>query len=316
MHRLFRYNIWFRVWTLFFRPLVRSAIWLNNATNGLLWRIARAVDNFLKYGPHEASALSYYALFSLFPLLLLSIVVLTLVLDADAASNQIQDVLNVFFPSEAAAVLQDAVTGALEQRGSASLFALVVLAWSSANLFGNLEKILNLVFNSPVGRKIYERRLIGGIMILSFATFLLASILTNLIFSFLGLIFLNQFNTWLSLASLLVPAAFNAAIFAMLYGFIPSRRLRWDAILPAAILAGLTFEFAKMAFVLYLSSLTNFSVVYGSVATVVVFMLWMFIIFCIVLLYAEICAAIDDWLADNEENQLESAQPDLFLIPE
>ncbi|PJF44941.1 MAG: hypothetical protein CUN55_01345 [Phototrophicales bacterium] len=316
MHRLFRYNIWFRIWVLFFRPLVRTGIWLNNTTNGLLSRIGRAIDNFLKYGPHEASALSYYALFSLFPLLLLAIVILTLILDADAASNQIQDILNVLFPTEAAAILEDGVTSALEQRGSASLFAVIVLLWSSANLFGNLEKILNLVFNSPVGRKIYERRLVGILMILSFAVFLLASIITNLIFSFLGLIFLNKLNTWLSLASLLVPTAFNAAIFAVLYGFVPARRLRWDAILPASILGGLTFEFAKKAFVWYLSSLTNFSLVYGSVTTVVVFMLWMFVIFCIVLLYAEICAAIDDWLADNEAQHLQQRQPDLFLIPE
>lgn len=316
MHRLFRHNLWFRIWTLFFRPLVRFGIWLNNATSGLLWRIARAVDNFMKYGPHEASALSYYALFSLFPLLLLTIVLLSLVLDSDTVSNQLEDILTVFFPSQAATVLEDAVNAALEQRGSASIFAVVVLAWSSANLFGNLEKILNLVFDSPVGRKIYERRLIGGIMIVTFAIFLVASILTNLIFSFLGLLFLNQINTWLSIASLMVPTAFNAAIFATLYGFVPARRLRWDAILPAAILGGLTFEFAKQAFVLYLASLTNFSFVYGSVATVVVFMLWMFVIFCIVLLYAEVCAAIDDWLADNEAKEEERTQPDLFLIPE
>lgn len=309
MHRLFHNNIWFRFWAGFIRPIIRGVKWLDQSSNGLLWRIVRAIDRFTQYGPHEAAAMSYYALFSLFPLLLLVIVVGTLFFDTSSASDQIQDVLGLFFPGESAEILQDAVNAALEQRSSASIFAVVVLAWSSANLFGNLEKVLNMVFGCITGRRIYERRAIGFVMIIFLTIFLLASVITNLLFSLLGLVFLNQFNTWMNIARLLIPTAFNAAIFAMLYGFVPARRLSWDAILPASILGGLSFEFAKIGFVFYLGSLTNFSFVYGSVATVVVFMLWAFIIFCLILIYAEICVALEEWMAQSAGRKVEVPRP-------
>jgi membrane protein len=245
--------------------------------------------------------------------MLLIIVVSTLFLDSAAASNQIRDFLAFFFPGDTANVLQDAVTAAAEQRGSASIFAIIVLAWSSANLFGNLEKVLSNVFGLPRRRKIYERRLIGAVMITVLGIFLLASLLTNLIFSLLGLVFFNQFSTWLTLASFLVPVAFNAAIFAMLYGFITASHLRWDAILSASLIGGIAFEFAKMGFVWYLSSLTNFTFIYGSVTTVVVFMLWAFLTFCLVLIFAEIARILDEWIGQTSAEALETDAPQIMI---
>lgn len=300
MYRLLRNNIWFRWWGRYLRPIVQFFVRLNNATNGLLRLLVRGIDRFIDYGPHEAAALSYYALFSLFPLMLLLIVIMTFFIDTESASAQIGDIVTLFFPGQTSNILQDAIQAAVEQRGGVSIFAVIVLGWSSANLFGNLEKVLAIAFGVQKRRRIYQRRFIGLIMIIAFGVFLLASIVTNLLFSFLDLLFLNQSATWLRMASFLVPTAFNAAIFAMLYGFVTSVRLRWDAILPASLMGGLAFEFAKRSFVYYLSSLSDLNFVYGSVTTVVIFMLWAFIIFCLILFFAEVCSALDAWLEANE----------------
>ncbi len=313
MHRILRNNVWFRFWVRFIRPVVRFVAYLDRLTNGLLHRIIKGIDRFTQYGPHEAAALAYYALFSLFPLLLLVIVVSATVLGSAAASNQVRDVLSIFFPGDTANILQDAVTAAVEQRGSVSIFAVVVLVWSSSNLFGNLEKVLAGAFGVHISRRIYERRLIGFVILVTFTVFLLASLLTNVIFSLLDLVFLNSTNTWLEMAGLLVPTAFNAAIFAMLYGFVTPVHLRWDAILPAAIMGGLGFEFAKLGFVWYLSSAADLAFIYGSVTTVVVFMLWAFLVFCLVLIGAEICAALDDWLGTKADIPPDTELPLLFV---
>ena len=189
-----------------------------------------------------------------------------------------------------------------------------MLAWSSASLFGNLEKVLNNAFGVEDRRRIYERRFIGIIMIVMFGMFLLASLLTNLVFSFLGFIYLNQFNAWLQIAGLFVPAAFNAAIFGMLYGFLPRHHLRWDAILPVSLLAGAAFEIAKRAFVWYLPNLSELEYVYGSVTTVVVFMFWTFLSFCLLLIGAEFCVAIDDWMDRPLRNLREQSRPPVLLF--
>lgn len=289
-------EFWTERFQKLYRRFERTAIRGNAVTDGLVFKIYRAIDRFQSYGPHEAAALSYYALFSLFPLLILLIVLGSSLLGSESARDNVSDLLTLFFPGQTADVLRDAVESTQSNRGSITVFSLVVLAWSSANLFGNMEKVLNRVFDIHQPRRIYERRFVGLVMILMLAIFLLASILTNVLFSFLGLLFLNQFNVWLQMASLFVPAAFNAAIFAMLYGFLPRHHLRWDAILPVSLLAGAVFEVAKRLIVWYLTNVATLDLVYGSVTTVVVFMFWTFLSFCLLLIGAEFCVAIDEWM--------------------
>lgn len=286
---------------------------LDVPTAGLFMRVWHAIDRFAKYGPHEAAALSYYALFSLFPLVLLIIVFSTSFLDGAETRESLADVISLFFPGDTAQVLTDAVESTQASRSSVTIFSFVLLGWSSSSLFGNLEKVLNLTFGLDVSRKIYERRFIGFIMIFMLAIFLFASLLTNVIFSFLGLLFLNSFNVWLQMASLFVPTAFNAAIFTMLYGFLPRHHLRWDAILPVSLIAGGAFEIGKWFFVWYLQNLSSLDYVYGSVTTVVVFLLWMFYTFCLLLLGAEISVAVDDWMERPLQTVREDTRPPALL---
>ena len=286
---------------------------LDVPTAGLFMRVWNAIDRFTKYGPHEAAALSYYALFSLFPLVLLIIVFSTSFLDGANTRQSLVDVISLFFPGDTAQVLTDVVESTQASRSPVTIFSFVLLGWSSSSLFGNLEKVLNLTFGLDASRKIYERRFIGIIMIFMLTVFLIASLLTNIIFSFLGLLFLNSFNVWLQMASLFVPTAFNAAIFAMLYGFLPRNHLRWDAILPVSLIAGGAFEIGKLFFVWYLQNLSSLDYVYGSVTTVVVFLLWMFYTFCLLLLGAEISVAVDDWMARPLQTVREDTRPPALL---
>ncbi|MBI5927954.1 MAG: YihY/virulence factor BrkB family protein [Chloroflexi bacterium] len=314
MKRLFDRYFWKQLWLSISRPVERTLTQLDKASDGLLAELYHAIYRYVRYGPHEAAALSYYALFSLFPLILL-IIVLGVSLVGNSARAQVGDILALFFPGETANVLQDGITLALEQRGSVSLFAAITLVWSSSSLFGNLEAVLGRTFGVPTMRRIYERRLIGLFMITTFMIFLLASLITNLLFSFLNLLFLNQFNIWLRMASFFIPTGFNAAIFAMLYGFLPRRaRLRWDAILPSALLGGLAFEMAKRVFVYYLSNISTLNYIYGSVTAVVVFMLWAYLTFSLILICAEICVALNEWLGPQLTSIREESQPPTIML--
>lgn len=313
MRKLLKKRFWFGIWLGLVRPLQRWWRRLNEQTHDLPNLLFHHFDRFTSYGPHEAAALSYYALFSFFPLLLLAIVIGASLLGSAAASDQIRDTLELFLPGDAAIVLQDAVEAATENRGSVSIFAVIILSWSSANLFGNLEKVLVQAFGFQSKRRIYERRAIGIILIIILGIFLIGSILTNFVFNLLDLIFLTSFTPWLQITSLVVPTGFNAAIFALLYGFSPKVHLRWDAIWPAALLAGAAFEVAKRAFVFYLTNLTELNYVYGSVTAVIVFLLWAFVSFCLLILGAEICAALDEWMRNVDEKTPQVTEDDLFM---
>jgi membrane protein len=269
----------------------------NAMTDGLLQHLWWAIDRFSKHGMRESAALSYYAIFSVFPLILLAIIVIGTVLGPAAAHNQIDGVLRVFLPASTASFLQDSIAQTLQQRGSFGLVAGITLLWSSLGFFSNLSSALTRTFRDPKGYNTWQSRLFGLAMMAALGVLLLASLATTLVFNLLDLVVFYQSASWVTTGALIVPFSLSVAIFAFLYRFVPRRRVRWDAIWVAAFLGGGAWEVAKRAFAWYLDHLASYSLVYGSVATMIVLMLWVYLSGIIILLGAEICVALDDWMS-------------------
>jgi len=133
-------------------------------------------------------------------------------------------------------------------------------------------------------------------MMVALGVLLSASLATTLAFNLLDLLIFGTMS-WLTTTALVVPFSLSVAIFAFLYRFIPRRRVRWDAIWVAAFLGGGAWEIAKRLFTWYLDNLASYSLVYGSVATMIVLMLWVYLTGIIILLGGEICVALDDWMS-------------------
>ncbi|NLE51075.1 MAG: YihY/virulence factor BrkB family protein, partial [Chloroflexi bacterium] len=110
---------------------------------------------------------------------------------------------------------------------------------------------------------------------------------------------------------LIIPLSLSVAIFAFLYRFIPRQRVRWDAIWVAAFLGGGAWEIAKRLFTWYLDNLASYSLVYGSVATMIVLMFWGYVSGLIVLLGAEICVSLDDWMTRRSVQELRVPSPEV-----
>jgi len=268
----------------------------NTMTDGLLQHLWWAIDRFGKHGTRESAALSYYAIFSLFPLLILLIIVIGSWLGPAAARNQIDGVLRVFLPASTANFLQDSIAETLDQRGSFGLVAGITLLWSSLGFFSSLSSALSRTFRDEKGYNTWSSRLMGLGMMLALGVLLAASLATTLVFNLIDLIIFGT-TSWLTTTALVVPLSLSVAIFAFLYRFIPRRRVRWDAIWVAAFLGGGAWETAKRLFTWYLDNLASYSLVYGSVATMIVLMLWVYLTGIIILLGGEICVAIDDWMS-------------------
>lgn len=280
---------------------------VNDATFGFAGLVYRAGDNFMKYGgPREAAALSYYTLFSLFPLLLLLIAAIGWILGPVTAGDQIEDFLRLFLPGPTATEINLTIKRFVEEGSSASLVAFVSLAWSSLGLFSNLEAALSRTFRDTSQRPWWQRRINGVLMVIALGVLLIANIVTGMLFSFLDLVFLNQGNLWLSIIGIFVPFGFSMGIFAMLYRWVPRKHVGWDAIWPAALLGGVAWELAKRVFGYYLEALANLSLVYGSITTVIIFMLWAYYTSAILLFFAEFCVSLADYLEQRKQGRTEA----------
>lgn len=280
----------------------------NAMTDGLLQHIWWAIDRFSKHGTRESAALSYYAIFSLFPLALLLIVGVGTVLGPAAAKNQIDGVLRIFLPASTANFLQDSLAQTLEQRGSYGLVAGISLAWSSLGFFSNLSSALSRTFRDHQGRQEGYNTIISRIygigMMTALGVLLVASLATTVVFNLIDLLVFYQTTSWVSTGALIVPLSLSVAIFAFLYRFVPRRRVRWDAIWVAAFLGGGAWETAKRVFTWYLDNMASYSLVYGSVATMIVLMLWVYLTGIIILLGAEVCVSLDDWMSKRSVEDL------------
>lgn len=279
-------------------------------TDGLLQHLWWAIDRFSKHGTRESAALSYYAIFSLFPLMLLLIIVIGTTLGPAAAHNQINGVLRLVLPTSTASFLQDSIAKTLEQRGSFGLVAGITLMWSSLGFFSNLSSALSRTFRDQKGYNTWSSRVVGLGMMVALGVLLAASLATTIVFNLIDLVIFYQRTSWVTTGSLIVPLSLSVAIFAFLYRFIPRRRVRWDAIWVAAFMGGGAWEVAKRVFAWYLDNLASYSLVYGSVATMIVLMLWVYLTGIIILLGAEICVALDDWMSKRSVEDLRVSYTD------
>ncbi|HML24090.1 MAG TPA: YihY/virulence factor BrkB family protein [Aggregatilinea sp.] len=276
----------------------------NAMTDGLLYHLWRAIYRFSKQGLREAAALSYYAIFSLFPLILLLLIIIGTVFGPAAAHNQINDVLRLFLPASTSNFIQDNIAEALKQRSGFGIVAAITLTWSALGLFSGLSSALSRTFRDTNPRNTWQQRVFGMVIVVSLGALLLASLATSVIFGLLDLLMFYNSSSWLTMGALIVPLSLSVAIFGFLYRFVPRRRVRWDAIWVAAFVAGSTWEVAKRLFAWYLDNFASYNAVYGPVATLIITMLWIYLTAIIVLLGAEICVSLDDWMSKKSVQNL------------
>ena len=288
-------------------PIVRDTTrrWmrLGPATRALPMHLWRAIINFKNHGPRQAAALSYYAIFSVFPLSLLLAVGISAILGPTVAEQQIVDGLRLFLPEETDTInlLQDSIQQALNQSGSFGIIALVGLTWSALGLFSNLTGSLEIIFQVPSGRGMWRSRVLAFLMTLILIVLVVVSFLASGILRLINAFLLSNPSTWITIATFFLPLGVNLLIFVLLFRYVPSRLVNWDAVWPASILGAIALELAKAGFAWYLSSLANFQIIYGGIATVIILLLWAYLVACIFLISAEICAQLNLWFLTQQE---------------
>ena len=261
----------------------------------------RSIKGFFDDGcTQRAAAISYYLLFSIFPLVIFTVGVLGLFLRDEGVQQDIVDEIMANFPlsqdegrDDVAEALESV---AQEQVGAVGIFGLVTLAWSGSALLGVIRSSLNDVYDVKAPRPPAIQKLLdlGGVLV--FAPFFLGSIVatsalrfakrTSEDADFVGrLAEAFGFAWWV--ASIALPILLSCIAFFLVYWLIPARRVRPVHILPGAVIAAILFEATKVGFNVYLENFTSYDVIFGSLGAVVAFLFWVYLSANILLLGAE-----------------------------
>ena len=254
--------------------------------------LQRAVATYLRAdcGP-LAAAISYFAVFSLFPLMIFIIAIAGLLIQDEGLQDDIIDEILNNFPldeGEGRDAVTDAVHG-IGQTGSGAmgLVALAGMAWGGSSLFGSLRRALNVVFEDAKAKRAFvPQKLIDLGLVLALFVFFMTSIAATAVlriarhhsseFGALGEAAENAGRLW-DLASYAIPLVFSLIAFTALYCVVPSRLRTPTQVWPGALLAALAFEAVKLGFGFYLENFSNYDVVFGSLATAVALLFWLFL---------------------------------------
>lgn len=253
--------------------------WLRERNQGWLAIILTAVRNTLtSESSFAAAAISYFALFSFFPLVLFTSVIagswLAPILDRNEIISQLD------FVAPALGYLLDThlqrIVG-LEQ--TITGISLVSLLWSSSSIFYVLTRTLDRIWKVTKRRPVWQHRGMAVLSVLVISSILLlSSVAYSTVISVVQLFTPSQLRQFGGLASELATITAGVLLFALVYRFLPHSTVRWREIIPGAIGAGLLWEAVKRVFFLYAtqylaqSNLTQ--LIYGSVATIIAFLAW------------------------------------------
>jgi len=251
--------------------------------------------------PFLAAGLTYYGVLSLFPGLLVLVSVLGLL--GESATQPLVDNLTALTPSAA----RDIVTNALENlqgaSASASLafaFGLATALWSASGYVGGFMKASNAIYEVEEGRPFWKLRplqiAVTVLLVLVAAAVSLSVVLTGPLARAVGdVVGLGQtaVDVW-NVAKWPVIALVVSQIIAFLYWVAPNVRhpgYRW--ITPGGVLAVVLWVLTSGAFAFYVANFSSYNRTYGSLAAVVIFLVWLWISNLAILLGAELNAEVE-----------------------
>ena len=258
---------------------IRSAHRFDKRTHGWLGLLTGAAKQALKPDSAlTAAAIAYFAIFSLFPLALLSIGIASFSLGPLMDQQVVVQRLEFIAPA-LGQLLGKNLDEIIRARGPVTVVALGSLIWSASSMFFVLIGTLTKVWGIERSRPIWKRRGLAILFVLAFIgpiLFLASfadSMITNLLTRLPGPIIQIVGGVGLGLAVLL-----NVALFMVLYLMLPHAASSWREILPGAIAAGLLWELAKRAFLFFISTYISISnLIYGSVAAIIAILTWAYL---------------------------------------
>ena len=253
------------------------------------YRLIRAFAKKLRDDSISAFAAqaAFFIILSVFPFLMF---LLTLLNYLPVSFQEFELFVIDLFPNIVGSVITDILTEVREQTSGTLLSVTVIAAlWSASRGTLALVRGINAVYGYKETRNYFRVRAVSAVYTLVFAVLLIITLVL--------LVFGNQlYHLILSYIPLLGDAAFLIlsmrtlittllliSFFLLLYMVIPSHKVHFFEALPGAVLSAGGWLGFSFLFSFYLEHMGNFSRLYGSLAAIIVCMLWLY--FCMYILF-------------------------------
>lgn len=250
-----------------------------------------------------AAGISYYVLFSIFPLAIFLAGISGLILRNDALRADLLDGIVQALPlseGEARGDIENSIDSLGRGFSLAAIVGLGGLLWSASGMMGSLRFALNQAWDSDYRRPFAVAKAVDLLMVLGVGVLLAASIAATVVMQVARRVS-GELSNWLGplgsgatlgveLVAVLVPLMLSFGTFLLIYKIVPGVRTSFAHIWPGALLAAVLFELVKNGFAIYLSYFGNYDAVYGSLGAALAFLFFVYVSANVLLLGAEMAA--------------------------
>lgn len=262
---------------------------------------ARAIYTFARYavlrfwndrGAQAASALTYSSLLALVPIATIAFSILSAFPAFGLIKGAAQAWLVEMLVPEVGHTVLNYLEGFSQNTGRLTAFSIVGLVVSSVLLLATIEDAFNGIW------RVKEQRAWVVRIVTFWAILTLTPILVVASFSLTINFFTSHGGFGQQLWSPFigfVPLMLQFIGFTLLYQLIPNRSVRWNDAVIGGLIAAVLFDISKRLFAWYLRAFPAYETIYGALATIPIFLLWLYLAWSIVLIGAVIAAALPDW---------------------
>lgn len=257
----------------------------------------------------RAAQLAYYALLALFPALIVLTALMGL-LSVERFMPELMSYLRDVLPADALLMVERFLTQVAEGSG-ANLLSLGALGalWASSSGVTAIMDALNVVFGVKEDRRPFWRvRLIAILLTIGLAGFVILSLGLVLYGSTIGtwvaeLMGFGVAFTWMwNVLQWPIVIGLMLIVVTAIYHICPDRRVRrWSWLTPGSVFAVGMWLIVSLGFKAYVDNFGNYNKVYGSIAGVIVLMLWLYWSGMVLLFGGEINAEIEKAEAESKE---------------
>ena len=263
------------------------------------------------------SQLAYYLVLSIFPFL---IFLLNMVQFTPLASKDILDSIVTVLPGDTQSMIKDIVIGIIDG-SSGTLLSISVLAglWTASSGIMHLLKAINKAYDYKEHRSFVKIKLISLVftlilalvIVLVFGSLIFGELIGQKIFQLVNIS--SAFTIIWPILRIGISLIFMILTFTLLYKFGPSfpkgSRTSFKAALPGAIFVTLGWIGASLLFSFYVNNFGKYSVTYGSLGGIIVFLIWLYISSIIIVLGGEVNATmeylkINNWTYDSKKSAI------------
>ena len=247
-------------------------------------------DNILQW----AASIAFFAFLSFTPLMFVSISIASFFFDAAWVADQIHGLLDQFLPNESDQQVGEFIDNAVAARGRIGLLSFIAFLYTGTRVFAVLTRALHIVYEVEPDQH-FVRELIVQIVMLFTVGIAIATVLTSdLFFDLVSSVFWflphNEGSPARKLISALLQLAVLIIGLSLIYRYIPRNASTWRPALTGAVTATILLALIRPGFTFYLRRFSEQNIIYGSLSSIIILLIWIWIGAIIVLFCGELAA--------------------------